>query len=58
MRDVMTLTPNIMKEAGEHVFLQDPHAVTSFFDRHFAHPLVVANVHQIKHFYDFCRASS
>jgi hypothetical protein len=58
LRDVVTLTHNIMKEAGEQVFLQDPQAVTGFFDRHFNHPLVVANVHHIKQFYEFCRSSS
>ena len=29
-----------------------------FFDRHFAHSLVVANVQHIKQFYEFCRANS
>ena len=58
LREVVTLTQNIMKEAGEQVFLQDPQAVTGFFDRHFAHPLVVANVQHLKQFYEFCRANS
>ena len=44
--------------SGGASVLQDPQAVTGFFDRHFAHPLVVANVQHIKQFYEFCRASS
>jgi len=30
LREVVTLTQNIMKEAGEQVFLQDPQTVTFF----------------------------
>ncbi|EWM30324.1 hypothetical protein Naga_100003g95 [Nannochloropsis gaditana] len=56
VRDVVTVIRGIMEPAGEHMFLRSPQAVTEFFDRHFAHPLVVANVQNLKHFYEFCRS--